>query len=181
MTDEKWDLLEENLKLETWALTRASLSKGFGSLFLLSLCCRGIGFKGELLLGDPSLVLWQRLKASPNPLSGLLFWNLEDVLCFVEAKTGPCSYNTACPPAHCSCIWEDQHQLFCLSWKKKKFQVPFILNISGRFSSQKYKGDIDFRRDVLFSLFFSYVFFSLLLCLTVINTQTERKKCKAEF
>lgn len=104
-----------------------------------------------------------------------------DALCFVEAKTGPCSYNTACPPAHCSCIWEDQHQLFCLSWKKKKFQVPFILNISGRFSSQKYKGDIDFRRDVLFSLFFSYVFFSLLLCLTVINTQTERKKCKAEF
>lgn len=65
--------------------------------------------------------------------------------------------------------------------KKKKFQVPFILNISGRFSSQKYKRDIDFRRDVLFSLFFSYVFFSLLLCLTVINTQTERKKCKAEF
>lgn len=180
MTDEKWDLLEENLKLETWALTRASLSKGFGSLFLLSLCCRGIGFEGELLLGDPSLVLWQRLKASPNPLSGLLFWNLEmHSALWKQRQDRALTIQPALLPT--AVAFEKTSTNFSASPEKKKFQVPFILNISGRFSSQKYKRDIDFRRDVLFSLFFSYVFFSLLLCLTVINTQTERKKCKAEF
>lgn len=77
-------------KLETWALMRASLSKGFGSPFHSVGCHRWWGrIAAELLLCCRHLMLWQWLKCDPSHHSShLLFWNPKDALSYLGVETG---------------------------------------------------------------------------------------------